>query len=81
MKDNNLSQILQVGSEIDPEVQITSASGKVDSKKGLDPKHATTEESAGLYDPDTDKIYTKYGVFDPIRETLTYTDPKSGKLK
>lgn len=81
LKDNNFSQILQVGSEVDPEVQIVSASGKVDSKKGLDPKHATTEESAGLYDPDTDKIYTKYGVFDPVRETLTYTDPKSGKTE
>lgn len=81
LKDSNLSQILQIGSEIDPEVKISSSSGKVDNKKGLDPKHAAIEESTGLYDPDSDKIYTKYGVFDPIRETLTYFDPKSGKTE
>lgn len=79
LKDDNMSQILQIGTETDPEVQIISASGKVDSKKGLDPKHSVSEQSVGLYDPDTDKIYTKYGVFDPIKETLTYVDPKSGK--
>lgn len=81
LKDDNLSQILQIGSEIDPQVQIISASGKVDSKKGLDPKHSTSEQSLGLYDLDTDKVYTKYGVFDPVKETLTYVDPKSGKTE
>lgn len=81
VKDDNMSQILQIGSEIDPQVQIISAFGKVDSKKGLDPKHSSSEQTTGLYDPDTDKIYTKYGVFDPVKETLTYIDPKQGKTE
>ncbi|RZB89842.1 4.1 -like [Asbolus verrucosus] len=81
VKDDNLSQIVQVGSEIDPEVKVVSVSGKVD-KKGLDPKNISPpEESTGLYDPDTNKIYTKYGVFDPINETLSYFDPKTGKTE
>lgn len=77
-KDENLSQILQIGSEVDPEVVIESSSGKVD-KKGFDPKHLTTENSVGLYDPDTNKVFTKYGVYDPVNETLTFIDPKTGK--
>ncbi|XP_044265242.1 protein 4.1 homolog isoform X1 [Tribolium madens] len=81
VKDDNLSQILQVGPETDPEVKIISVSGKVD-KKGLDPKNLSpAEESTGLYDPDTNKVYTKYGVFDPIEETLSYFDPKTGKTE
>ncbi|CAH0551044.1 unnamed protein product [Brassicogethes aeneus] len=80
-KDNNLSQILQIGSEIDPEVSVLSVSGKVD-KKGLDPKSASpTEKSVGLYDPDSNKVFTKYGVFDPVNETLTFVDTKSGKTE
>jgi hypothetical protein len=81
VKDDNLSQILQVGAECDPEVKIVSVCGKVD-KKGLDPKNLSpAEESTGLYDPDTNKVYTKYGVFDPINETLSYFDPKTGKTE
>lgn len=80
-KDSNLSQILQIGSEIDPEVTVVSVSGKVD-KKGLDPKTASvTENSVGLYDPENNKIYTKYGIFDPVNETLTFIDPKSNKTE
>lgn len=77
-KDNNLSQILQVGSEIDPEIVVESSAGKVD-RKGLDPKHSTNERSVALYDPDTNKVFTKYGVYDPIHETLSFIDPKTGK--
>lgn len=78
-RDSNLSQILQIGGEIEPEIVVTSVSGKVD-KKGLDSKTATpSESSTGLYDPESQKIYTKYGVYDPIHETLSFIDPKSGK--
>lgn len=77
-KDDNLSQILQVGSQIDSELNIISVSGKVD-KKGFDPKHSTSDTSTALYDPDSGKIYTKYGIYDPIHETLTYFDPKANK--
>ncbi|XP_019767472.2 protein 4.1 homolog isoform X2 [Dendroctonus ponderosae] len=81
LRDDNLSQILQVGEELDPEVVVTSVAGKVD-KKGLDPKTLTpAEQSTGLYDPATNKVYTKYGVFDPVQETLTVTDPKSNKTE
>ncbi|KAL3286911.1 hypothetical protein HHI36_001396 [Cryptolaemus montrouzieri] len=79
LKDNNLSQILQIGSEIEPQVKVTSVFGKVD-KKGLDPKSiGPVEQTIGLYDPDNNKVYTKYGVFDPLNETLTCVDPKTGK--
>ncbi|KAJ8926029.1 hypothetical protein NQ315_009884, partial [Exocentrus adspersus] len=81
VRDNNLSQILQIDSEIDPEVVVTSVSGKVD-KKGLDHKNCSApEKSTGLYDPDTNKIHTKYGVFDPLHETLSFFDPKTGKTE
>ncbi|XP_050296277.1 protein 4.1 homolog isoform X2 [Anthonomus grandis grandis] len=81
LRDNNLSQILQVAKELEPEVLITSISGKVD-KKGLDPKTVSpAEQTGGLYDPASNKIYTKYGVFDPLSETLSVTDPKTGKTE
>ncbi|KAK9873826.1 hypothetical protein WA026_002184 [Henosepilachna vigintioctopunctata] len=79
VRDNNLSQILQVGPEIEPQVKVTSVLGKID-KKGLDPKTiGPIEQTIGLYDPDNNKVYTKYGVFDPLNETLTTVDPKTGK--
>ncbi|XP_060536727.1 protein 4.1 homolog isoform X2 [Cylas formicarius] len=81
IRDNNLSQILQIGSEVDPEIVVTSLSGKLD-KRGLDPKSLSQpEKSVGLYDPNTNKLYTKYGVFDPINETLSIMDPKTGKTE
>ncbi|KAL1501540.1 hypothetical protein ABEB36_006843 [Hypothenemus hampei] len=79
-RDDNLSQILQIGGELDQEIAITSAAGKID-KKGLDPKSILTEQTLGLYDPSNNKIYTKYGVFDPINDTLSVTDPKTGKTE
>ncbi|XP_065167109.1 protein 4.1 homolog isoform X2 [Atheta coriaria] len=78
--DNNLRQILQIGKEIDAEAQVTSVCGKVD-KKGLDPKTSATEKSSGLYDPSSSKVYTKYGVYDPVHETLTFYDPKNNKAE
>lgn len=78
-KDNNLSQIIQVGSEIEPQVKVTSVVGKTD-KKGLDPKSlGPVEQTLCLYDPDINKLYTKYGIYDPINETLAYVDTKTGK--
>ncbi|CAH1125764.1 unnamed protein product [Ceutorhynchus assimilis] len=81
IRDNNLSQILQIAGELEPEVLVTSISGKVD-KKGLDPKTVSpAEQTTGLLNPSTNKIYTKYGVFDPVHETLSVTDPKTGKTE
>ncbi|CAH1112308.1 unnamed protein product [Psylliodes chrysocephalus] len=80
-RDNNLSQILQIHSEIDPEIVISSQGGKVD-KKGLDPKTVTApEKSIGMYDPETNKVYTKYGVINLINETLSFIDPKTNKTE
>ena len=76
--DNELTQIIQVGSEIEPNITVHSATGKVD-KKGIDVKSAVISTSEGLYNPETNKIYTRYGVYDPLSETLTHIDSKSGK--
>ncbi|KAF5283298.1 hypothetical protein FQR65_LT13977 [Abscondita terminalis] len=77
--DNDLTQILQIGEEVEPKIKIVSMNGKVDSKKGLDVRTANSATSDGLYNPDTNKICTKYGVYDPISDTLTYIDHKTGK--
>nr|XP_023021915.1 protein 4.1 homolog isoform X2 [Leptinotarsa decemlineata] len=78
-RDNNLSQILQIDSEIEPEIVVISKSGKVD-KKGFDPKSVMPpERSIGMYDPDSNKVFTKYGVVDLINETISFIDPKTGK--
>ncbi|KAJ8948111.1 hypothetical protein NQ318_008464 [Aromia moschata] len=77
----NMVQIIQVGPEVDPEIQVRTYVGKVDSKKNtIDSKNATPDTTPGLYDPDKNKIYTKYGHLDPVEETLTVVDPKTGKL-
>lgn len=80
-KDNpNLVQVIQVGPEIDPEIQLTTFVGKVDSKRNtIDSKNALPDTTAALYDSEKNKIYSKYGVIDPVEETLTVTDQKSGK--
>ncbi|KAG5888335.1 hypothetical protein JTB14_014566 [Gonioctena quinquepunctata] len=80
-RDSNLSQILQIDSEIEAEIVVVSKSGKVD-KKGLDLKTITPpEKTLGMYDPDTNKVYTKYGVVDLINETICFVDPKTGKTE
>lgn len=80
-KDDNMSQILQVGPEIDREIIVTSLSGKVDSKKGLEIKNAVSEQSNGYFDPISNRVYTKYGIYDPLHSTLTYIDPKTHKAE
>ncbi|KAI4468207.1 4.1 g protein [Holotrichia oblita] len=80
-KDDNMSQILQVGPEIDTEIIVTSFSGKVDGKKGLENKTAVSEQSSGYFDPISNRVYTKYGIYDPLHSTLTYIDPKTHKAE
>ncbi|XP_072376683.1 protein 4.1 homolog isoform X1 [Diabrotica undecimpunctata] len=80
-RDNNLSQILQIDSETEPDIVVTSQAGKLD-KKGLDPKTVTApEKSIGMYDPENNKVYTKYGLINLIHETLSFIDPKTGKTE
>ena len=79
--DPNMIQIITIGSEIDPELQVTTYVGKFDVKKNtIDAKNATTETTAALFDPNRNIIHTKYGQIDPVGETLTVTDPKTGKI-
>ncbi|KRT85705.1 hypothetical protein AMK59_2388 [Oryctes borbonicus] len=80
-KDDNMSQILQVGPELDTDIIVTSLSGKLDSKKGLDNKTIISEQSNGYFDPISGRVYTKWGIYDPLHSTLTYIDPKTNKAE
>lgn len=78
--DPKMVQIVQVGPEVDPEIQVTTYVGKIDSKKNtIESKNAVPDTTPGLFDPDKNKIYTKYGHLDPVAETLTVFDHKTGK--
>ncbi|XP_057654621.1 protein 4.1 homolog isoform X1 [Diorhabda carinulata] len=80
--NNNKVHVVQVGPEVDPEIQIKTYVGKIDTKKNsIDLKNSECDTTPGLYDPDKNKIYTKYGHLDPISETLTIIDPKTGKYE
>lgn len=80
--DPKLGQVLVVGTHIDPVVEVTTFVGKVDAKKGLiEPKHSVVESSTGQIHPENNKIDTKYGQIDLVKGTVTYNDPKTGKLE
>lgn len=80
--NNNARQIINLGSEIDPIVEITAISGKYDNKKGIiDPKTATVDVTTGQFDSDANKISTTYGELDIPSSTITFKHPKSGKLE
>lgn len=80
VENNDLGQIIKIGSEVEPEVQVVSFMGKVDPKKNtIDVKHIVPDVSSGLYNPYNNTVDTKYGQIDPVKATLTFVDPKSGK--
>lgn len=80
--DNNARQIVNLGSEINPVVEVTAISGKYDSKKGIiDPKTSVVDVSAGQFDSDANKITTSYGELDIPSSTITFKHPKTGKLE
>lgn len=80
--DNSLGQVISLGSEIDPVVEVTAISGKYDSKKNIiDPKTAIVDVSHGQFDPDTKKITTSYGELDIPSSTITFKHPKTQKLE
>lgn len=82
VRNPETAEVIQVGSEVDPEIQITTYVGKLDTKKGtVESKNAQPQTSVGLYDPEKDKIYTKYGMLDPVALTLAVAEPKSGKIE
>ncbi|XP_055919948.1 protein 4.1 homolog isoform X2 [Eupeodes corollae] len=78
--DTSVGRLIEIGQQIDPVVEVTSLSGKYDSKKGIiEPKTAEVETSAGQFDPKAGKVDTKYGQIDLVRHTITCHDPKTGK--
>lgn len=80
--DQQLTQLITFGTEIDPIVEVTSISGKLDAKKGIiDPKTAVVEKTVGELDKDTGKITTNYGEFGFKSNVLTFKNPKTGKME
>jgi band 4.1-like protein 1/2/3 len=77
--DNGHGYLISMGNEIDPLVEVVSITGKLDKKGNVDPKTTVIESSSGQLDLDSNKINTKYGVLDLVKNTITFTDPKSGK--
>uniref|UniRef100_T1GQI2 Uncharacterized protein n=1 Tax=Megaselia scalaris TaxID=36166 RepID=T1GQI2_MEGSC len=78
--DPTQGRLIEVGQQIDPLVEVSTISGKLDSKKNtIDPKTADFEKSTGQYNPKTGKVDTKYGQLDLVKQTLTSIDPKTGK--
>lgn len=80
--DQQLTQLITFGAEIDPVVEVTSISGKFDNKKGIiDPKTAVVEKTIGQLDKDSGKIDTGYGQFDLTNNVCAFKNPKTGKLE
>lgn len=77
--DQSLGQLIALGSQIDPVVEVTSIIGKADKKGIIDPKTSTIENTTGQINSNTDKIDTKYGQIDLVKHTIVLSDPKSGK--
>lgn len=79
--DPNLGVTVALGTQIDPVVEVTSITGKLDKKGIIDSKTSTIENSTGQVNNNTGKIDTKYGQLDLIKHTITLSDPKSGKTE
>lgn len=79
--DNTQGQLIAIGNEIDPMVEVVSVVGKLDKKGNLDPKTTVLENSSGQFDTESGKINTKYGQIDLVKSTITFVDPKSGKTE
>lgn len=77
--DPNLHQVVALGSQIDPVVEVTSVIGKVDKKGILDSKTATIENTTGQVNGN--KVDTKYGQLDLVKHTITLSDGKSKDFK
>lgn len=77
--DPNLHQVVALGSEIDPVVEVTSVIGKVDKKGILDGKTSTVENTTGQVNGN--KVDTKYGQLDLVKHTITLSDGKTKDFK
>lgn len=79
--DNKHGRLVSFGSPIDPIVEITTVSGKLDRKGGIDKKGATIECTSGQIDLERKKVNTKYGQFDLEKHTIAAQNPKNGKME
>lgn len=80
--EQQLTQLITFGTEVDPIVEVTSISGKYDAKKGIiDPKSAAVERNVGQLDKESGRIDTAYGQFDLRTNTVTVKNPKTGKME
>lgn len=77
--DPNLHQVVALGSQIDPVVEVTSVIGKVDKKGILDSKTSTIENTTGQVNGN--RIDTKYGQLDLVKHTITLSDGKAKDFK
>lgn len=77
--DPNLHQVIALGSQIDPVVEVTSVIGKVDKKGIVDGKTSTVENTTGQVNGN--KVDTKYGQIDLIKHTITLSDGKTRDFK
>ncbi|XP_055314155.1 protein 4.1 homolog [Sitodiplosis mosellana] len=77
--DPNLHQVVALGSQIDPVVEVTSVIGKVDKKGILDSKTSTIENTTGQVNGN--KVDTKYGQLDLVKHTITLSDGKTKDFK
>lgn len=78
--DNSLGHLISFGSEIDPIVEVTTISGKYDSKKNIiDPKTAVVSNVLGSLDPATGIISTPYGELNLITQKISTKNPKTQK--
>lgn len=77
--DPNLHQVVALGTQIDPVVEVTSVIGKVDKKGILDSKTSTIENTTGQVNGN--KVDTKYGQLDLVKHTITLSDGKTKDFK
>lgn len=80
--EQQLTQQLTFGSAIDPIVEVTSISGRLDAKRGIiEAKTASVERTIGEINRDTGDLITDLGVFDLKNGTVSVKNPKTGKME
>lgn len=79
--NKNAARLVSFGNPIDPIIEVTTLSGKLDRKGGVDKKGAVVEYSSGQIDLDKKKVNTKYGQFDLEKHTIALQNPKTGKIE
>lgn len=79
--DGKTARLVSFGSPIDPIVEVTTVSGKLDRKGGVDKKGAVVECSSGQIDLENNKITTKFGQFDLKKQKIAAQNAKTGKIE